>query len=76
MTCTPFRVGDIAGIVCGGDPQHEVFDGRRTWRWQEGHYGGPLLVDRNGRVLDRQPGPRSRFWDVWETYWQERNDAR
>ena len=67
MTCTRFQLGTVRGIVC--EPTiREHHDGRRTWRWEDGPATGPVLVDRQGEPLRRQPGPRSKFWDIWEAH--------
>lgn len=31
---------------------------------------GPAVVDHDGRILDRQPGPRHRFWQAID-WWRE-----
>ena len=57
--------GHLVGHLC--EPTVRTHhDGRRLWRWTDGPATGPLLVNRHGEPLDRQPGPRSRFWEVYE----------
>lgn len=52
-------------VVCNfSDPlTYTLTDGARTWRFEFSERFGPLLVDKDGRTLDRQPtSERHPFW--------------
>lgn len=49
-----------------GGPVYAI-DGIR-FEWSD-HFG-PAVVGKNGEILDRQPGPRSRFW-LAVTWWAQ-----
>jgi hypothetical protein len=55
----------IGAGVCidtwGGGPYVISADGK-AWRFEDSDMFGPVLVSRDGRILDRQPGEKSTFW--------------
>lgn len=52
-------------------PEHTVTDATgRTWRFEQHHYCGPIVLRQDGEPKARQPGSRSPFWPAYEAWRQ------
>jgi len=57
-------------------PEHVITDSRgRTWRFEDHHYCGPIVLRNDGEPKARQPGSRSTFWPAYEAWSKARKEA-
>lgn len=52
-----------------GGNEHVITDQMgRSWRFEQHHYFGPIVLRQDGMPKARQPGSRSPFWPAFEAW--------
>lgn len=61
------------GCVCCAGEEHEIVVEGRPVRFEFSERFGPLVLRTDSMPRARQPGPRSKFWPVFECWLEERS---
>jgi len=73
MTCVRFGNPRAKGFLCLSSSQdYWIIDAQaRTWMFEWHRYMGPIALNKKtGDPLEKEPGPRSPFWDA-VTKWDQ-----
>lgn len=70
MTCVRIP----GGIMCMGGPDRKIRDQHgKEYTFEDHRQFGPLVLGKNGEVLDDQPGERASFWRA-HRWWIEQGE--
>lgn len=66
MSCVSLR-GGIACVI-GAGPDRLIFAGGDDYVFEDNSRFGPIVLNRRGDALDKQPSERSPFWEAYYSW--------